>query len=153
MYGLSNLVFLYDPITLFSAHRKVFIMGASHCNIYSETGRNTILREYKKNPCLKNNFPKITYTNELHDLWLNGILNKKYIYYKPLCLQVFPHTENISSWGNDFIYSGIRLLKLDTQYEPGWTILYVLFYIFNLMIYLFLMIIIYYFVKYIISLS
>ena len=52
-----------------------------------------------------------------------------YIYYTPVCYQLFPATDNQKEWGihNTFIFilgkifvEFLQLLKLDTQPEPGY---------------------------------
>jgi hypothetical protein len=63
-------------------------------------------------------------------------LKHKYMYYIPLCYQLYPDTENSSSWGvdNNFIVRNIKqsgrlfikLLKMDTQTEPGYSIIYII---------------------------
>jgi hypothetical protein len=64
------------------------------------------------------------------DDYLN--LNKnQYTYYKPLCYQLFPETENMNTWSyfkllNKFYIYVVRLLKLDKQTEPGYSYFYML---------------------------
>lgn len=60
----------------------------------------------------------------------NGV-SSRYLYYKPLCYQTFPETENKQSWGekdNQTVVTvknwTIKLLNLDKTPEPGYTILY-----------------------------
>ncbi len=53
-------------------------------------------------------------------------VGKRYTYNEPLCYQLFPKTENQELWtgfAKIAIYI-IRLLKLDTQVEPGYSIAY-----------------------------
>jgi hypothetical protein len=49
-----------------------------------------------------------------------------YNYYKPICYQLFPMTENKKEWGYEgsLINFIINILKLDKQCEPGYSIIY-----------------------------
>ena len=52
-------------------------------------------------------------------------VGERYTYNEPLCYQLFPKTENQDSWINMEIAKYIiRLLKLDTRVEPGYSIMY-----------------------------
>ena len=60
---------------------------------------------------------------------------RRYMYWTPLCYQLFPKTENSEHWGYDnviiytlaiFMRSLFALLRLDTQIEPGYSIFYFL---------------------------
>jgi hypothetical protein len=46
------------------------------------------------------------------------------MYNEPLCYQLFPETENQKYWGKNVV-GIIKLLKLDTQVEPGYSIAYI----------------------------
>ena len=57
------------------------------------------------------------------------------MYYKPLCYQLFPQTDNQKNWiymyNNifwkylvKFSYYLIKKIKLDKNYEPGYTYIY-----------------------------
>ena len=48
-----------------------------------------------------------------------------YMYNEPLCYQLFPETENQKYWGKNVVKI-IKLLKLDTQFEPGYSIAYIM---------------------------
>jgi hypothetical protein len=57
----------------------------------------------------------------------------KYCYYKPLCYQLFPVTENQKTWAADYplltpfiplAVGIIKMLKMDTQAEPGYSYFY-----------------------------
>ena len=65
---------------------------------------------------------------------------KRYIYYKPLCYQLFPETENSKNWLVYFYLSTIakaliKIINLDKYIEPGYTIMY------NFSVYIFFVII------------
>ena len=95
------------------------ISGGAHCILYSKTIRNKILNDKKR----------ITDW----DIYIN-FFSINYIYYTPICYQLFPNTENRNNWGIDnaidyfiaqyIIIIIISLLKLDTSVEPGYSILY-----------------------------
>ena len=60
----------------------------------------------------------------------NGV-SSRYLYYKPLCYQTFPETENKQTWGekdNQVVVTvknwTINMLNLDKTPEPGYGILY-----------------------------
>jgi hypothetical protein len=67
------------------------------------------------------------------DVYLNFNYSR-YVYYKPLCYQIFPDTENLKHWDRNNIYLKYivkfqmfvkKLLRLDLQIEPGFTIMYI----------------------------
>jgi len=59
-----------------------------------------------------------------------GTTFTKYMYNEPLCYQLFPETENQKYWGNNLLIKFrkyiIKILKLDTQVEPGYSIAYIM---------------------------
>ena len=74
-------------------------------------------------------------------------------YYTPLCYQLFPETENNKNWGENygvFKYLMIlpkyifKLLNLDTQVEPGYSIMYIFSKLFLLFL---LFLLFYYFIR------
>ena len=67
------------------------------------------------------------------DLLNNLYSSNKYVYYTPLCYQLFEETENSKNWGNFniilsflafFLKKFFSLLNLDKSIEPGYSILY-----------------------------
>lgn len=66
------------------------------------------------------------------DVIIHKNINYKYFYYKPLCYQTFPETENKQSWhekDNNILFikfknSIIQLLNMNNNPEPGFSILY-----------------------------
>jgi hypothetical protein len=66
------------------------------------------------------------------DVIIDKNINNKYFYYKPLCYQTFPETENKQSWhekDNNILFikfknSIIQLLNLNNEPEPGFSIIY-----------------------------
>jgi hypothetical protein len=55
-----------------------------------------------------------------------GGIERRYIYNEPLCYQLFPKTENQELWTgfSKIAINLLRLLKLDIQIEPGYSIAY-----------------------------
>jgi len=102
-------------------YRGVLKVGM-HCVVYNELIRKGVLQE-----------------NQCHILDWDGYFNTlsknyKYVYYLPLCYQLFNETENSKSWGeeygyfmkticssNYYIYS---TLNMDKEPEPGFTFFY-----------------------------
>jgi hypothetical protein len=96
--------------------------GGTHALIYSKKARDYFL----------------SYSlSEIYD-WdafcINNYKSNKYLYYYPLCYQIFPETENSKFWGNNSIIDKIgvyiakfisnKMLGLNKYPEPGYTILY-----------------------------
>tara|TARA_Y100000389_G_scaffold153331_1_gene153541 strand:+ start:14335 stop:15201 length:867 start_codon:yes stop_codon:yes gene_type:complete len=115
-------------------HIKMTWRGTTHADIISKNGRQNILKNFNKDPCMKN---KISHFQGFHDVWYNYVLNKQYMYYRPLCYQTFPETENKSEWSHWFIDLFLRILGLNKKEKPGWDILYVLTYLLSIVLNLF----------------
>jgi GR25 family glycosyltransferase involved in LPS biosynthesis len=111
----------YDTLSL-----RVHASVATHATVYSKSFRERMLNtNFKHFPIY--DWDAILSIQELY-------MFNKYAYYKPLCYQLFPNTENKSTWSNfitDFI---INILKLDKQHEPGTSILYFLSKLFSFFI-------------------
>jgi hypothetical protein len=67
------------------------------------------------------------------DVIMKNSDTSKYLYYKPLCYQTYPETENKKTWSekdNAFIFEAkkwiIQTLNLDKTPEPGFSIIYML---------------------------
>jgi hypothetical protein len=112
--------------------------GATHCVIHSRKHRNNLLKIDQR-----------TITD--WDSHNNNYYNNRYNYYRPLCYQLFPDTENKKNWGvneRGLLYvmtvfmpvnkNILKLMKLDKQCEPG----YSYFYVFSKTLYYVLMLII-----------
>ena len=96
--------------------------GGAHSIIYSKSIIHKIIKD----------------TNKINgwDIYIKTkYIWNNYIYYTPLCYQLFPDTENSRHWGqNSYIayilnYIAkifIKILGLDKSIEPGYTIMYVL---------------------------
>jgi hypothetical protein len=94
-------------------------LGA-HSVIYSKKAREYTLRFNQKN--IKD-----------WDLFNHTHFKNKYLYYKPLCYQLFPDTENSKHWGSEYnlnflaniLRKVLKKLQLDKKPEPGYSILYI----------------------------
>jgi hypothetical protein len=101
-------------------HNRVFISGGTHAVMYSKKNREYIISKFKPEQiidwdCLQS---------------MNSLYYNKYMYYQPLCYQLFPETENKKNWANLFGMINIlkaifKALKLDTQVEPGYSYMYI----------------------------
>ena len=109
----------------FSYHEKLLLSLGTHAVIISNSMKRKLLdnRESARD----------------WDLYLNKNRTNRYIYYLPLCYQIFSETENSQIWGNSESFFGIplsllrdpgkfllRSLELDKSPEPGFTITYYL---------------------------
>jgi len=113
VYRIGCLPFVQIP---YNMHNYIGACIAAHSIIYSKKMRESILKD---NP---NDWDEYLSTKSIN-----------YIYYTPLCYQLCPQTDNQAYWGKNNIISYvwskiiiiiIHLLKLDTQAEPGYSILY-----------------------------
>jgi hypothetical protein len=84
--------------------------GATHAMIYSRDCIDKTLQIDRKSITDWDGFTGQTF--------------RKYMYNEPLCYQLFPETENQKYWGKNVV-GIIKLLKLDTQVEPGYSIAYI----------------------------
>jgi hypothetical protein len=132
---------------IFSAHEKVVLnfLGMAHCVFYNKNYMYNCLEYYKENS-----------ENTMPDLVTKDIKNiEAYRYYKPLVYQTFPSTDNqkngwVKTMGNfltSIIILSIKLLGLDNRLEPGYTIMYIIPYLFFLIIALFLFFLIKFIIK------
>jgi len=119
-----------------STHYWPIFSGGMHANIYNKPMRDIIIN---------------TKQHTILDWDEFCIWNSyKYTYYIPLCYQLFPETENSKTWGKNnsiFIHyfkqlgpNILRLLNMDKQAEPGYTIAY----LFSKLIFWFVIILIIY---------
>jgi len=121
MYSLGTLPFIVIPYNTYTYRTLLF--GGSHAVIYSKQIRNKyLLIDQKK-------------INDWDIFKLNKMKKYCYMYYKPLCYQLFPQTDNQKNWiymyNNIFwkylvilSYYLIKKIKLDKNYEPGYTYVY-----------------------------
>jgi hypothetical protein len=110
MYLLGCLPQIQLPTASYYS-RRVLFKGGLHACIYSKEIREHILKQ------------NIKYIDDW-DLYtdLNCV---KYMFYKPLCYQLFPETENQKNWHLYFVAKPVlQFLKLNKQQEPGYTFFY-----------------------------
>ena len=126
IHNNSDYVFILGCLPLLqvpynSTTYKGFSLG-THSIIYSKSIIDKIVKDTKK----INDWDLYIKTKYAWD---------NYIYYTPLCYQLFPDTENSSNWGihNPILYVLSYVLKIiikicgiDKNIEPGYTIFYIL---------------------------
>lgn len=124
--------FLFCPNLCNIKFPYILLNGTGHSIIYSKKSRNIILDKYNK-------VSNIKYLEfETFDIWYNSFLSNRYFYYKPLCFQSFPMTENRKIWGSTLINFFIDFLKLDTQPINGMNNYYIIIYIIYVCIFIIL---------------
>lgn len=113
------------PIILFPYNKDTYyniLSSGTHAVIFSKVNRDEIMKIKPK-------------TISDWDVFNNHSGFVRYVYYKPLCYQLFPETENYNNWGinsniivycigNIFAKNVIKILKLDYQVEPGYSFFY-----------------------------
>jgi len=109
------------------------ITDLKHFNNISSGGMHSVIYSKKNRQNMMDNYNDIIFK---YKDWDTNARNQKnrYAYYKCLCYQLFPETENSKYWNIShpivhFISSKfgkyfIKILKLDTQVEPGYSIFY-----------------------------
>jgi hypothetical protein len=131
VYNLGCIPFFLFPTNLFTY--RVIAIGM-HATVFSKSAREYIIND-------KNN------VNDW-DIYMNMNMNR-YMYYKPLCYQLFPNTENSKNWINGKFYLGIlQFFNLDRTPEPGTSYIYILAKIFSFILFLFIILIIYILLSY-----
>ena len=133
-YLLGCIPFIQIPYSLDFNHFLNIISLGTHACIYSKKNRENLLNDKKI---------------EDWDIY-NCIYCRRYTYKTPICFQLFPETENSKYWGsNSILYvlakslkSLFKVLKLDKQIEPGYSLFYcyskLMPIIFLILLYLFL---------------
>jgi len=122
IYFLGCLPYLMLPNITDLKHFNIIISGGTHSIIYSKKNRQNMM----------DNYNDIIFKYKDWDLNANYQKNK-YVYYKCLCYQLFPETENSKYWNIShpilhffakIFINLIKILKLNKQVEPGYSILY-----------------------------
>jgi hypothetical protein len=114
LYYIGALPYLQIPT--YNQENILLLCSGAHSIIYPKTFINYINLINKK---------KI----EDWDVYLNFNF-KRYIYYKPLCYQLFPETENSNNCVNTLYIARplskilFKILNLDKEIEPGYMIMY-----------------------------
>ena len=140
-YFLGCLPYLQFPCTLDSKHFINICSVGTHAVIYTKQNRERLLKVNQKD---------ITDWD-----WYSFINSRRYMYYEPVCYQLFPDTDNSKNWHNDnYILYPIsksakifyNILKLNTQLEPGYSVFYIFskIFAFTLLILLILILVIIY---------
>ena len=122
IYYLGCLPFLMLPNLPNLKHFNILLSGGMHSVIYSKKMRQNMMNNYKD----------IIF--KYRDWDANAqYLKNRYTYYKCLCYQLVPETENSKHWGMGhpiyILASNVskcfyKILKLDKKTEPGYSILY-----------------------------
>ena len=98
------------------------LSGGMHSVIYSKKYRENLIRDYNKVEYIKD-----------WDVINNMYSIDKYMYYMPICYQLFPETDNKKTWGGQFKITQflsyipkaiIYVLDIDKNIEPGYSIIY-----------------------------
>jgi len=141
-YLLGCIPLIKMPYSFDLNHFISIVSLGAHACIYSKKNRERILDIDQIN---------------IKDWDVYNFLNsRRYTYYRPLCYQLFPMTDNSKNWGKDnyIIYllaKVTRLIfnfhKLDRQIEPGYTFFYIFSKIFFFLILFLIFIIIYIILK------
>ena len=116
IYYLGCVPYIQIPVDF--NHNKIILAGTTHACIYSKKIRDIIL---KINKSIIIDW----------DIFLNtqNFINR-YTYWKPLCYQLFPETENSKNEKQipiitNFKNSIKKYLNMDKQTEPGYTLFYI----------------------------
>lgn len=144
IYGLCNFT-IPTITTLTSYHNKSLynIIGMAHVMIYDSHAMKNIYNYFDNFKGDKNSLGI--------DLSISNIPNiSVYRYYKPLIFQKFPSTENQKhGWKNqtneftaDMFIKCLKIIKLDRQFQPGFTIVYLLPYFLYVILLLIIIVII-----------
>lgn len=115
IYTLGSVPFIMIPYM--KNHYRTNGM-ATHAIIYTKSSRNQLLEDQ----------------NKIVDIDIYRNLNlTSYTYYKPLCYQLFPVTDNSKNWGKErWLYQfGAKImlkllnyLEMDKKVEPGYSKIY-----------------------------
>ena len=125
IYYLGCNPILMRPASVDILHYKSYKSCSTHAIIYSKAARSAPLNLELKH----------------WDTIVEDGIPNRYLYCKPICYQTYPDTENKLTWSEkDNILIGylknqvINVLNLDKQPEPGFTILYWVAKVLNILI-------------------
>lgn len=128
IYGLCNFT-IPTLSTLTSYHNKSLynMIGMTHVMFYDSHAMRNIYDYFDNFKGDKNSLGADTSIYTVPNISV-------YRYYKPLVFQKFPSTENQKlGWKNNMgeltanmCIKGVKLLKLDKQFQPGFTIVYLI---------------------------
>ena len=110
-YNLGALPWFMLPFTTDLNH-FVYKGGIAHSVIYSQSYMNEYVQHYKNMTCLSDSF------------WNKYTHN--YCFYKAICFQLFPRTENSANWSNYIDIVGIKhkLFQADKEHKYVFTFCY-----------------------------
>jgi len=105
----------------YSNHNMLWLSGGTHACIYSRKLREYVLQHYAPTDIIDWD----VFNN------MNAHRYARYVYYQPLCYQLWSVTENSKHWYNplglaDIIKYIIRSFELDSKVEPGHSVFYIL---------------------------
>jgi hypothetical protein len=113
VYLLGCLPYLQIPVSYYN--RLILLKGGTHACIYSKNMRKNFLQKNK---------------NEIDDwdIFIN-LHCMQYMFYKPLCYQLFPETENKKHWKYFPLISDLNtffknFFNMDKVVEPGYSYYY-----------------------------
>lgn len=118
IYYLGTIPYISIPYN-FTTYRCVVSTG-THAVIYTKQYIEKILNDKSD--------------KDDWDLYNNTLGFCRYMYYTPLCYQLFPPTENSKYWGNKTTFYSycseimkfiLKLFKLDKQIQPGYNFFYI----------------------------
>jgi len=111
IYSLGCLSWIQLP---YNSHTNINMLSTgTHSVIYTKPARNNFLSK---------NINEISDLDIFQNLYWN---TRRYVYYKPLCYQLFPPTENSDKWPSFFgfnpIKNYIKYSELDIRAENGFS--------------------------------
>jgi len=143
VYYIGCIPWLLVP-TVYDTNTYINLLSTGmHSVIYSKKYRELLMKKYTMA------------TSQVRD-WdvVNNLYSKnRYVYYKPLCYQLFEYTENNKNWGKtnkvyeffgNILKSFFKFMNLDKSIEPGYSILYIFS---KLVFYIFILLFIYFGIK------
>jgi hypothetical protein len=142
IYYIGCIPFLSLPFIEIKNTYRVLTSLGTHSIIYSKKYRENLIRDYDNIKYYMNDWDAIS----------NSYSINKYMYYTPVCYQLFPETDNKKTWGGSSKIAQclskitkvtISVLGLDKNIEPGYSIIYTTSKILPIILLIFLITIIY----------
>lgn len=88
VYYLGLTPCFINILTIFNKHTETYQDSSNHAVIYSKKTRNQLTNLYHSRVKI----------GHIDDDYYTGHIKNRYFYYKPLCMQSFPETENKKYW-------------------------------------------------------
>ena len=143
VYYIGCIPWLLVP-TVYDINTYINLLSTGmHSVIYSKKYRELLIKRYEM----------ATIQVRDWDVVNNFYSKNRYVYYKPLCYQLFECTENNKNWGKgnkvyeffaNILKSFFKFMNLDKSIEPGYSILYIFS---KLVFYIFILLFIYFCIK------